>query len=201
MTSSTRHHALASAVGPVAATLVLCESARRARRLSVGRCEECVFRRFNRAPESLHLPLWGVMQSGSLAAVYGIGGVLVRAGRTRAACVATLAGTAAWGGVKLFKPCVGRGRPAALLDGVSVRGAAQTGLGYPSGHAAVAATLALVVPRTTSPARQAAAIAIAGTVGGARMYVGAHLPLDVAGGLAIGVLVGSAARMVVNGWS
>lgn len=201
MTSTTRHLTPSSLVGPAAAALVLCESARQARNLRVGRCEERVFRRFNGAPDSLHVPLWVVMQSGSLAAVWVTGGALVRAGRTPSACVTTLVGSAVWGGVKLIKPRVGRGRPEALLDGVSVRGHAQTGLGYPSGHAAVAATLALAVSHTTGPTWRVAAIAVAATVGGARMYVGAHLPLDVAGGLAIGVLFGRAARAISNEWS
>jgi len=201
VTSSTRHQALSSTVGTAAAALALCESARRARRLDVGRSEERVFRRFNGAPDALHAPLWAVMQSGSLAAVFVTGGALARAGRTRTACATALAGTAVWGGVKLIKPRVGRGRPEALLDGVSVRGPAPTGLGYPSGHAAVAATLALVVPHAASPQWRAAAIIVAGAVGGARIYVGAHLPLDVAGGFAIGALAGRTASTVLNGCS
>jgi membrane-associated phospholipid phosphatase len=36
----------------------------------------------------------------------------------------------------------------------------------------------------------------AATVGAARVYVGAHLPLDVVGGAALGVAAGSAARGV-----
>ncbi len=201
MTSSIDRHVFSSAIGPVAAALVLCESARQARTLSVGRGEERIFRRFNRAPDALHVPLWTVMQSGSLAAVWATGGALARAGRTPAACVATLSGTAVWGGVKLIKPRVGRGRPEAVLDGVSVRGPAQTGLGYPSGHAAVATTLALVLTHAKGPAWRAAALAVAGTVSGARMYVGAHLPLDVVGGLALGVLFGRTAGAVLNEWS
>ena len=199
--SPTRRTALSSAVGATAAALALCESARRARGFDVGRFEERVFRRFNGAPDALHVPLWAVMQSGSLAAVYVTGGALAGSGHTRAACATALAGTAVWGGVKLIKPRVGRGRPEAVLDGVSIRGPAPTGLGYPSGHAAVAATLALVVPHAASPQWRAAAILIAGAAGGARMYVGAHLPLDVAGGFAIGVLVGRTASMVLNEWS
>ena len=112
---------------------------------------------------------------------------------------ALVAGTIVWAGVKLVKPVIGRGRPQHHLDRVSVRGQAQTGLGYPSGHSAVALTLALAAARDSRPATRAAAVSVAGATGVARMYVGAHLPHDVAGGLAIGLLIGQAANWVGDG--
>ena len=187
--------------GPLAAAIgvvVLLQSARRARTHGVGTVEERVFRKFNRAPDAVHVPVWVVMQSGSLAAVFVVAGQLLLGRRARVAVVTAIAGTAVWGGVKLVKPLVGRGRPEHHLDGVLVRGQPQTGLGYPSGHSAVALTLALVATRDRSPVVRIAAMAVAGATGGARMYVGAHLPLDVAGGLAIGILSGRAVNAVVE---
>lgn len=184
----------------IAAALVLAESGRRARTLRVGRHEERIFRRFNDAPDALHPPVWAMMQSGSLAAVFVVGGALARKARP-AAVTAVIAGTTVWSAAKLIKPHVGRGRPSDLLDGVEVRGLAQSGLGYPSGHAAVALTLASVAAPAGGPVWRTAALAFAGTVGAARMYVGAHLPLDVAGGLAIGTLGGRTARWMLDEWS
>lgn len=201
MRHPTCHRVPPAAVGPLVAVLVLLESGRRARALTVGRAEARLFRRFNGASDAIHLPVWALMQSGSLAAVFVVAGVLARAGRPRPAVVAAIAGTAVWGGVKLVKPFVGRGRPGHVLDDVTVRGQAQSGLGYPSGHAAVALTLALVLPSTAGLAGRVAALTFAGAVGGARMYVGAHLPLDVAGGLAIGALCGRGARSGLEAWS
>jgi len=97
-----------------------------------------------------------------------------------------------WGGIKLVKPLIGRGRPADLLDDVRVRGAAQSGLGFPSGHAAVSMTLALVATRSTRV--HSAALAAALVAGISRIYVAAHLPLDVVAGTAAGWVVGSAVR-------
>jgi membrane-associated phospholipid phosphatase len=99
-------------------------------------------------------------------------------------------------GVKALKP--GCGRPDRHLENVSVRGQPQTGLGYPSGHAAVALTLALIAARTDKPRIRTGAITATGLTGAARMYVGAHLPLDIAGGFAIGALAGQAANAVTE---
>ena len=97
-----------------------------------------------------------------------------------------------WAGCKGIKRWVGRGRPADHLDHVRRRGAAAAGLGFPSGHAAVAATLAtLLAPEVARPLRYAMA-ATAATAAVARVYVGAHLPLDSVGGAAIGVAAGTA---------
>jgi membrane-associated phospholipid phosphatase len=170
-----------------ASTTLLWWSARRARTGTVSRHEERVFRKVNDAPDALYPAVWPVMQMGSLGAVYvAAAGVRREAGTRRAVMVAAV-GTAVWGGVKLVKPSIGRGRPGAHLPGVHVRGQPQTGLGYPSGHAAVALTLALLTTR--EPRRRAAAVVGAGVTGAARMYVGAHLPLDVLGGFAIGLIV------------
>ena len=166
--------------------------------MNVGPCEERVFRSINRAPDALAAPVWAAMQLGSLPAVYGVGAVLVRTGRPPTAAATVLVGTAVWGGVKLIKRRVGRGRPDAMLGDVTVRGDPQTGLGYPSGHAAVVAALAFVVPPADNTVLRAAAVVTAEAVGGARIYVGAHLPLDVAGGLAIGTICGLAARALLN---
>jgi len=180
------------------AVLALCDSARRARTMQVGATETQVFRRFNQGPDALHLPVWVVMQSGSLAAAFVAGGALARVGRTRTGCAAALAGTVTWVAVKLIKTRIGRGRPADVLEGANVRGHAQTGLGYPSGHAAVAATLASITMPAPAAVQQVAAVAFGGVIGGTRMYVGAHLPLDVVGGVAIGVLCGRAAGALMG---
>ncbi len=89
--------------------------------------------------------------------------------------------------MKLVKPLVARGRPAALLGDVRVRGRAQTGLGFPSGRGAVSTTIALLIP-WTDPAARRVALAGAAVVGTAQVDVGARLPLGVVGGLAIGAL-------------
>lgn len=181
-------------IGRAVAAAAVLESARRARARKVSATEERVFRLFNDGPDRIHLPVWVVMQSGSLAAVFVVAGGILRRGRRRSAVLAAVTGTAVWGGIKAVKPLVGRGRPDDHLERVVVRGHPQTGLGYPSGHAAVSLTLALIATHDRRRAVRAAGIGVAGVTAGARMYVGAHLPLDVVGGLAIGALCGRPPR-------
>ena len=180
------------------AVVVVAASGHKARARDMSSGEERVFRSFNSLPNALHGPVWAVMQSGSLAAVFVAAGVQARRrDNTRAAAV-LVAGVGVWGVVKVAKPMVGRGRPAAELGGVVVRGHAQTGLGFPSGHAAVAATLALALAHGHTRPVTAAALGVAAATGGARMYVGAHLPLDIAGGLAIGAIGGGLATRAID---
>ncbi len=180
---------------PVVAAAALIASSTAARHREVSDPEEQLFRLINGAPDRLHSPVWAVMQGGSLAAVFVVSDLLRRSGQARRARAALLAGITVWAGVKAIKPMVGRGRPACHLDAVSIRGHQQSGLGYPSGHAAVATTLAIIAASRLSPRARFVAAALAATTGGARIYVGAHLPLDVVGGAAVGVLAGRAATV------
>jgi glycosyltransferase 2 family protein len=182
--------------GAAAASAAIGWSAARARRGTVSPAEARVFHAVNDAPDVLHPVVWPVMQAGSLGAVFVVAGAVGRRSGRRGAMVVAGVGTAVWGGVKLVKPAVGRGRPAAHLSDVHVRGPEQTGLGYPSGHAAVSLSLALVAPTRCGWLR--AGLALAGLTGLARMYVGAHLPLDVLGGYGVGVLAGCATTVATN---
>ncbi len=94
---------------------------------------------------------------------------------------------ATWLGSKAVKPFVGRGWPATEVDVARVLDSEQAGLGYPSGHAgvvlAMVAAAAPPLPWVLRPALWLAALGIGGT----RVYVSAHLPLDIAGGIAPGI--------------
>jgi len=164
-----------------------------ARRPDVTDAEERVMRAVNHGPDVAYRPVYLVMQLGSLGGGLAAGALLAR--RYRATGIATMVGvTAAWAASKLVKRSTGRGRPEAHLDEIVIRGAPQRGLGFPSGHAGVATVVALtaasVLPRAAALAVTGAAI----TTVLARVYVGAHLPLDVAGGAAMGFALGCAAR-------
>jgi undecaprenyl-diphosphatase len=106
---------------------------------------------------------------------------------------ALIASQTAFWSAKVIKSLVSRGRPAALLANVKLREKA-TGVGYVSGHTAVAFALAAVLAPSVPRAWRPAVFALASLVGIARMYSGAHLPLDCAGGAGLGLLTGTLAR-------
>ena len=100
--------------------------------------------------------------------------------------------------VNVLKLVVDRGRPPAYLDDVLVHGypVDPRGSGFPSSHTAV--TVALVVGAwlwMTRPWR-IAGVVTATAIGLDRMYVGAHFPLDVLGGLGIGLAAGGIVLVV-----
>jgi membrane-associated phospholipid phosphatase len=131
------------------------------------------------------------MQYGTFATVPLLAAVALARRRPRVAMALAASGTAAWYLAKAVKPLAGRGRPASLLPGVHLRGSEEGDLGFPSGHAAVSAALTVVLWPDLPPAGRRALAGLCGIVSLARLYVGAHLPLDVVGGAALGVAVGS----------
>jgi undecaprenyl-diphosphatase len=127
---------------------------------------------------------------GSLAVVVVVYAV---SSNLRLAGAALAASQAAYWGAKAVKDLVARGRPGALLTGVHVR-EHTSGLGYLSGHTAVAFALATVIAPSVPRAWRPVVFAVAGLVAFARIYGGAHLPLDTVGGAGLGLLCGTLAR-------
>jgi undecaprenyl-diphosphatase len=166
------------------------------RRDRVGPRETRVFLALNDLPDALYPAAWVVMQAGAFGAVPAasasawLTGDRVLAGRLLAG------GTAAWALSKLVKEAVRRPRPAALLPATRGRGRDATGLGYLSGHAAVAIALGAAALPRLGPAGRALTLSVVPLVGLTRVYVGAHLPLDIAGGTALGLAVQATAELV-----
>jgi undecaprenyl-diphosphatase len=162
-----------------------------ARRAVPSRLERDIFEAVNRLPDALFVPVWPVMQLGAFAAVPLGSGVAAVIGERTLSRRMLATGTTTWLAAKVIKRHIGRGRPDGLLPHVQVRGRAATGHGFLSGHTGVATALAAAaVPHY--PGLRAALAGVAATVGVARIYVGAHLPLDVVGGAALGLSVDAA---------
>lgn len=169
-----------------AGTAALAASAAVARQEHLSPLEIDVFRRINALSGAMDVPLRTVMQAGTLAAVVVAAAVAFATRRWRLARDLAIAGGGAWILAKALKVLVGRGRPGAILNDVVFRGGLATGLGFPSGHAAVAAALAGGASPYVGRAGRRVAWGVVAVVGVARIYVGAHLPLDVVGGIAVG---------------
>jgi glycosyltransferase 2 family protein len=166
------------------------------RRDRVGPREARAFRAVNALPDELRGPLWVGMQAGALGAVPVAAGAARLAGRERLPGRLLVTGTAAWLLAKAVKPCAGRPRPLALIPDARCRGPEATGLGYVSGHAAVVVALVSAALPHLGRRGRAVALGLPAVVGLSRLYVGAHLPLDVAGGAALGLAVDAAVSLV-----
>lgn len=165
------------------------------RRDRVGAREARLFRAVNDLPDEIYPPVWTVMQLGTLATAPAAAAVAYVRGERRLAVRLLVAGSSTWALSKVMKAVVKRPRPHELLADARCRGREQTGLGYLSGHAGVVMALALAAaPRLRGRARTLAAAAVP-VVGLARMYVGAHLPLDVLGGASLGIAVDAAVAL------
>jgi membrane-associated phospholipid phosphatase len=164
----------------------------------VGTLETDLFRLANDLPNALFPAFFVVMQAGNVLAV-GVAAVVVAATR-RFWLAANLAitGIGVWLAAKAIKDRVGRGRPIDLLPDPHLRGSHDSGLGFVSGHAAVAVAIAtMIVPYLGRRARWVAVL-VAVLVCVSRLYVGAHLPLDVVGGAALGWAAGSLVHLLLG---
>ena len=194
MSPHRRSHALRLGI----AVVLLVLSALPLRRRGVTDIESDVFYGLNGVPGFLFWPIWAVMQLGNILAVPLVAGVMLMLRRVRLAIDVAVAGSAAWLVATLIKSIVARGRPGEVLTDVILRSAPASGHGYVSGHAAVAAAMAAVITPYVARPWKIVVWSLAILVGLARVYVGAHLPLDVVGGAVMGWAIGSLVHFLLG---
>ena len=159
--------------------------------------EAAIFVSINHLPGWLS-PLFSVGgQLGNFVAIPAAALVALAARRPHLSALLALGAGLAYVLAKLVKYFVERGRPDEYLAGVVVRGARQTGLGFVSGHAAVIAALATAATPYLPRAFRWVPWFLLALVCASRVYVGAHLPLDVLAGAAIGYLCAVAAKLLL----
>jgi membrane-associated phospholipid phosphatase/predicted Ser/Thr protein kinase len=182
----------------VTALAVLLVSIKLVNRNHIDELEIDAFRLVNDLPGALYRPVWLVMQLGNVLVVPVVVGVAAFTRRFRLAVNLAVAGFGCYFLAILVKNTVHRGRPSQYLPQVNLHGPAATGLGYVSGHAAVVVALASVASPYLSRRARRVTWTLAAAVCLSRVYVGAHWPLDVIGGAAVGFAVGAAVHLILG---
>jgi undecaprenyl-diphosphatase len=160
--------------------------------------EARLFHAVNNLPAGWWPIVWAPMQAGSFLGSLAIVGIVgARTHQLRLTLAALFGEQAAFWTAKLIKLFVARGRPSSILTDVNLHEHAS-GLGYVSGHTAVAFALATVLSTSVPPKWRALVVAFPNVVALGRVYAGAHMPLDLVGGAGLGLLCGALARRLAR---
>jgi membrane-associated phospholipid phosphatase len=103
---------------------------------------------------------------------------------------------------QVLKRLADQTRPTASIPGLDVHGYPKDPFGnaYPSAHTSVAVALVAATWPWLTPAQRVVGVVVAALVALNRLYIGAHWPVDVLGGAAIGLLAGSLCWLVAARW-
>jgi membrane-associated phospholipid phosphatase len=167
---------------------------------SVSDAEEAVFNAVNDLPDALEPVLWPVQQLGALfvGPIVAIVALVLR--RYRLAIAAILATVAKLVLERVVKATVSRERPATSVGpDINARGdVSLSGESFVSGHAILITALAGVVSPYLHGIWKMVPWVLVGLVMVGRVYVGAHNPLDVICGAALGLVIAGAINLALR---
>jgi undecaprenyl-diphosphatase len=197
MSLQQRRRVVAIAVGCV--VFAFCAAV--ARTGTVPAWEAAIFRAVNGLPDWLAGPMHAAQFLGVLGVGLVVAAVAAALGRwwlALAAVIVTVGKLAlerfVWRVLQIH-----RERPAVTEPVVTVRGdTATSGLSFVSGHVLLVTALAWIVTPYLRGRWRVAPWAIVALVAFARVYLGAHNPLDVIGGIALGTVLGATTALVLN---
>jgi glycosyltransferase 2 family protein len=162
--------------------------------------EESVFRAVNGLPDWLYPVVWPGNLLGALVLVPIVAVLALSVRQYWLALAVVVAGVAKLVSERIVKAVVTRERPATSIGSdVETRGdVSLSGESFVSGHAILAAAVATVVAPYVPPRGRIALALVVLFVMLARVYVGAHNPLDVVCGAGLGVALGAAINLALG---
>jgi undecaprenyl-diphosphatase len=185
------------AVGVGLAIVVPCALV--ARDGTVAGWELAVFQAINGLPEWLSPAMRGAQLLGVLAVgpIAAVAAAAFRRWRLAIACLLVTAGKLA--AERVVWELVQRSRPGTTVADAIVRGdTPSAGASFVSGHVILVTALAWVATPRLRGRWRVVPWAVVALVAFARVYLGAHAPLDVVGGVGVGLLVGGVANLAVG---
>jgi undecaprenyl-diphosphatase len=179
--------ALVAATVPVAATG------------RVGAAERWVFARLNGLPDILHGPMWTFQLAGLLLLPLGVAAVALLWRRWRLAiALVALVPLKLLAEKGVLKQLVDRQRPGRTEPDPILRDVPVAGASFPSGHAVIAFGIATLLTPYLGRYGRIAVWTLATLNSVARVYLGAHNPLDVVCGAGVGLLLGGLLTWIVG---
>lgn len=183
----------------IGGSLILLASSIAVRDGRVDPWEEALFHAINGLPSWLESPMQGIELVGALwigPAVAAVALIIFRRPRLAAAAVAVTASKLVL--ERVVKLVVERQRPGVSTPDAIMRGVPVRGLAFVSGHAILLTGLAGVVSPYLPRRWKALPWAVVALVCIARVYLGAHNPLDVIGGAALGLTIAGAWNLILG---